>query len=103
MQGRERSQSRRAPGDRRYSIRAKIIERSGFAIEDEEWDLVRQFRIYRQDAASRFHLNRAGVETGQVKTRHNLLDVLRFQPQTDHPFTRRLDTTTDQTNLGAAD
>jgi len=86
---------------RRAEIQTEIL--LGFAIEDEERDLVGELRIYRKDAASRLYSNRASVETGSAKIGDDLIDVLRFKPQTNHSFARRIDASADEPNLGAAD
>src|SRR5271167_2972151 len=72
---------------------------SGFAIEDEQRDLIREFGIDRQDAASRLDLDCPGIETGHVKIRYYLIDVFRLEPQTDHSFARRIDRAGDEANL----
>src|SRR5271170_2917405 len=90
------------PQRRRAEIQTEIL--LGFAIEDEERDLVGELRIYRKDAASRLYSNRASVETGSAKIGDDLIDVLRFKPQTSHPLARGIDRRSGhQPNLSAAD
>ena len=58
-------------------------------IEDKKRYLVREFRIDRQDAPARFDPNRTRTQSRTMKTRHNLINVIRLEPDPNHTLARR--------------
>src|SRR5712671_418511 len=60
-------------------------------IEDKKRYLIREFRIDHQDAPARFNPNRTRAQTRAMETRHNLINVIRLEPEPNHTLARLRD------------
>ncbi len=71
--------------------RVTIHKELELTIVNEQRDLVRELRIDRKNPSPLLDPNRIHAQASNSKIRHHLIEVLRLEPQADHPLSRRRD------------